>query len=440
MIKFINYLPYFVILIMPFSLITGPAIPDISITLIGLSFLFYIFFNNKFKDIYKYNWVKISIFFWCFLLFISLFAENKYLSYKDSIIFIRCLVIPIFIFFWVLNTEVRVKNISFVVFLAIIFVIIDSIYQFTNYDPISGFGSDIFGYVPNFYGRLTGPFQDLVPGAYISKFSLIGLIYIFLSIKNKNFQKFSIITYLTLVGIVTFISGERMALATFLLAIILLIFFFDKRRLTFLISLFFIIISCFIIKNQHPIYNDYKILESTPYHLGLKVEKNYICNNSEQNICKKTINLQPSFFEVIKNFNQSAYGQIYSLSIKMWLDHPFQGIGLNNFTYLCNNDKRYIGQIKNYDCVTHPHNLYLQWLVEAGIFGLLFFILYLFFIIKFILKKNNNPFSILSLVTLVILFWPIMSTGSLLKNWMGVSTFFIIGISLSINRIKQKIL
>ena len=44
-----------------------------------------------------------------------------------------------------------------------------------------------------------------------------------------------------------------------------------------------------------------------------------------------------------------------------------------------------------------------------------------------------------ALTTLIILFWPIMSTGSLLKNWMGVSTFYIIGICLSFIRIKQHI-
>ena len=63
----------------------------------------------------------------------------------------------------------------------------------------------------------------------------------------------------------------------------------------------------------HPIYNDYTILNSTPYHLGLSVEKHYKCNNdSNKKDCTKIIHLQPSFIEVLKNFNESAYGQIYS--------------------------------------------------------------------------------------------------------------------------------
>ena len=124
----------------------------------------------------------------------------------------------------------------------------------------------------------------------------------------------------------------------------------------------------------------------------------------------------------------------------MWKDHPWQGIGLNNFTYLCENNPKYQNSIKNYNCVTHPHNFYLQWLVETGIFGLLLFILYIYLIFNFVNKNKSIPFTIISLATLIILFWPIMSTGSLLKNWMGVSTFYIIGICLALTRIKQKIL
>ena len=45
------------------------------------------------------------------------------------------------------------------------------------------------------------------------------------------------------------------------------------------------LISSFI-KIVHPIYNDYKIIESTPYHLGLKVEKEYACDKNKEGKCK----------------------------------------------------------------------------------------------------------------------------------------------------------
>ena len=104
-------------------------------------------------------------------------------------------------------------------------------------------------------------------------------------------------------------------------------------------------------------------------------------NNNTQIRCKKTNNLKPRFIEIIKNFEDSAYGQIYKLGIKMFNDHKLHGIGMNNFTYLCKNDDTYKNVIKNYRCPSHPHNIYLQWLTETGIFGLIFFLVYLFFIL-----------------------------------------------------------
>ena len=340
MINVIEKISFILILILPISLITGPAIPDISITLVGFIFLI-IFYKKYFTYIFSHKWALVSIIFWVFLIFISIFSENQYLAFRESIIFIRILLIPIFIYFWILSDKNKINPVVFIIFFAVVFVCLDSIYQFTNYDPQTGFGKDILGYIPNFYSRLTGPFKDLVPGAYISKFSFIGLAFIYLYIYRQGAQNILTIIYLTLVGFAIYISNEKMALATFLLGFFILILFLKNKRIILLISLLCILFSIFLVNKFHPIYNDYRVIESTPYHLGLKVEKYFACKNNKNKICKKIVNLQPNFMQVIKNFSQSTYGQIYKLGLKMWKDHPLNGVGLNNFTYLCNYDQRY---------------------------------------------------------------------------------------------------
>ena len=108
---------------------------------------------------------------------------------------------------------------------------------------------------------------------------------------------------------------------------------------------------------------------------------------------------------------------------------------MNNFYYACKN----IEEFKRDVCWSHPHNFYLQWFTENGLIGFIFFLVYISYIFKLIIIKNKR-ISILdnySLIPLVIIFWPIMSTGSLLKNWHGIETFFIIGLSLSLNNIKK---
>ena len=47
------------------------------------------------------------------------------------------------------------------------------------------------------------------------------------------------------------------------------------------------------------------------------------------------------FFKIIQNFKTSAYGEIYLLSYKMFLNNPITGIGINNFKYMCNNFDNY---------------------------------------------------------------------------------------------------
>ena len=440
MTKNIEFFFLLFLLILPMTLITGPAIPDITITSSGVFFLFYIYNKKIYSTLLKDRFFIVSFIFWIYLLFVSIQAENHYLSFRDSFIFIRLLLIPIFIIYWASTKSKFTDRILMIIFISVIFVIFDTLFQFLHYDSEFGFGKDLFGFKSNWYGRLTGPFgNELIPGTYLARFSFLGLIYLFLKFKNHKFHNFFSILYLFFLGLTIFATGERMALATYGMGLIFLLIFLNTKRIIFASSIILILASIFLVQKIHPAYTDYKIIESSPYHLGLKVQKEFMCKDNIEKKCIKIINLQPSFSEILKNFNKTSYGEIYKLSLKIFLDNKLFGIGLNNFTFLCNNNKDYKVLIKNYDCVSHPHNIHIQWLVETGLFGFIFFQIYLIFIISKIIIRNINDYSLISLVPILIMFWPIMSTGSLLKNWNGISTFFIIGLCLLTSRIEKEI-
>ena len=349
----------------------------------------------------------------------------------------RYLLIPICLYYLYFKNEKILEYLFLIIFLLVIFVTIDSLFQFFSYTAANGFGSDLLGFKSNWYGRLTGPFGDeLIPGSYISKFGLIGYIYILI---NKKIKQITLIHcfYLSSILLVCFLSGERMAFAIFLLSLSVLFFFLKNYKIKILISIFFGFILIFAIFKLHPFYNDYKVLESTEYHQGLKIEKKIECPNNKEIICSKIINIQPSFFKILQNFSSSAYGEIYILSYEMFKNNPITGIGLSNFKSLCENQEKYNKLMVHYNCASHPHNTYMQWLSEGGLLTLSFFILYLVVLVNFIIKnKGDNNSKILALILILILFWPIMSTGSVIKNWYGVTVFFIIGISTCISRIK----
>ena len=440
MINKINQLFIILMILLPLFLITGPAIPDIIITFSGIFFLTFIVVKEKKFSIINNSFIQISIIFWLSLIFISFFAVDKGRSFQDSIIFLRFLIIPISCYFLFFNENKNFNYLIFIIFILVIFVSIDTLFQFFNYTSKDGFGADLLGFKSNWYGRLTGPFGDeLIPGSYVSKFGLLG--YVFLLVNKKFKFNFLIqVLYLSTILVVCFISGERMALATYSLALILLFLFLKENRSTVFISIILGLTIIFSIYKIHPFYNDYKVIESNQYHQGLKIEKNYICENEDTEICVKIIDLQPTFIEIIKNFSTSAYGEIYLLSFKIFRDNPITGIGLSNFKFLCDNESYYNNLMINYSCASHPHNKYIQWMAEGGLIVLTLFLIYLLVLFSFIYKNNGDrEYKMISIVLLIILFWPIMSTGSLIKNWYGISVFFITGLSMCLSRIKKDI-
>ncbi len=425
---------------LPISLITGPALPDISISLCAIFFLFnFIFLKNDFIFL-KDNFFLISIVFWLSTIFISFFAFDKTRSFQDSIIFIRLLLIPTIGYFLFLNNENKLKKTITIIFICVVFVLIDTLFQFFNYSSEIGFQNDILGFSSNWYGRLTGPFGDeLVPGAYVSKFGLLGYLFFLFIKKNKYLNLFEII-YLSLIGLVCFASGERMALATYFLALFFLLIFLKNKRLVFFSSISLSIIFIIFAIILHPFYNDYKIINSSHLHQGLTIEKYFNCHEDTIEKCSKIINLQPSFIQVLKNFGSSAYGEIYKVGFTMFIDNPITGIGISNYQTSCINIPKYNKIMLNYDCASHPHNFYIQWLSEGGVITFSSFILFLFCTLYFIIYSNNNYiFKYISIACILILFWPMMSTGSLIKNWNGILTFYIIAICISLNRVKINI-
>ena len=163
-----NILSYLYLLI-PLFLITGPAIPDIVITFSVLFGIFYILYQKEYKNFIKLNFLRISIIFWLSLILISFFSYNKTYSFQDSLIFIRFLLLPFFCFFVFFIDRKIFERLLLVIFIIIVLVSIDTLYQFMNYTSKDGFKEDLLGFKSNWYGRLTGPFGDeLIPSRYLA--------------------------------------------------------------------------------------------------------------------------------------------------------------------------------------------------------------------------------------------------------------------------------
>ena len=418
--------------LLPISLLTGPAIPDISITLICIFFLLASIFNRNFTWIKK-HWIIASLFFWSSLVFTSFFSNNYIISLTESLIFIRYIIFCIAINCWLIVSKKSLDTLIIIILITLMFVTIDCLYQFLNYDSLQGFGPDLFGFTSTHYGRLTGPFNDDIPGSHISRYIFFPIFY-FLLIKNQSYTfDIALILYLSLASFVVWLSGEAMAFATTSLGIVLLLLLIKNKRKLVIISIVFSSILIFLTNNYHKMNYDYTIIDSTPYHHGLLIEKFGPCPENKNVNCSKIIKTNPKFTEVIKNFDKSVYFGIYLDAFKMWMDNKMTGVGLNNYENTCLADNKYSSVKINYGkCSAHPHNIYIQFLSETGLIGLISFLIMLIFIFIKIIKNINTINNKFSLIIFFTLFWPIMSTGSLLKNWYGIEVFFALGLLISL--------
>ena len=421
--------------LLPISLLTGPAIPDISITIIAILFLINSFIFKDFMWV-KEKWIIAALIFWISLIFISFFALDISKSFQNAFIFIRYIIFSIAISYWLFVEKKNLIIFLKILTLTLIFVVFDCLYQFINYDTLSGFGSDIFGFTSTHYGRLTGPFDDDIPGSHISRYVFFSIFLFTVSKNNFYLNYFTFILFFSITLFIIWLSGEAMAFATTIMGIFIYVFLIKEKKILIITSCFISLFLIIITNKFHKMNYDYTIISSTPYHHGLLINKIGKCKNINNLSCSKLIKTNPKFSKVIKNFDDSIYYQIYKDAFRMWYDNPITGVGLNNFEKACMENKKYRSKKINYgNCSAHPHNIYIQFISETGIIGIVFFIIFIFSVFLKVLKNFSIYTNKLSFINFSILFWPIMSTGSLLKNWYGIEIFLVIGLLITLTNL-----
>lgn len=386
--------PELVLLFLPLLLLTGPALPDISIVLIGIYFIFKSFKNQKII-FYNKNFFFIGLTFSFYLIINSVFKGHFWFSVENegSIFYFR------YIFFvagfvYLFNKNPKLLNYFFYVFLIInTFVTIDGFIQFIT-------GKNIFGWESSWDGqRLSGIFKDeLIIGSFISKTTPLIISLYFLSDKLKkeiNFRYIYIFLGIELIFI--FVSGERAAFLA--------------------IALFYLFL--ILLKNDYKIFN---LILSIILILLLVVSLNLFDNVGDR------------FIQTINSINSNklqfmpytpAHEAHYISALRMFIDYPIFGIGTNLFEIYCTQKPYFVES----SCASHPHNIYMQILAENGLVGFTFLFGFFIFLVclifnnslfkyssRFILKDCQIPIVLANLVN----FWPLIPHQSFYNNWSNV--------------------
>ena len=405
----INYLNKFLIyltLLIPISLVTGPFIPDLFVSIIAILYLYILIVRNEIKILFEKKSL-LFIFFCIYLIVISFFSVDFFSSILPSSSYIRFGLFTLAIIYLLKEYPNFESLFTKYLLITILFVSVDAYIQII-------FGFNIFGMKNSVPDRISGLFGDeYILGSYLVRLLPLLLALLINKVTFNLLNKILFIIGIVLFNVLIYFIAERTAFALNIIFFVLFTLIIKKTRFLMIITL---------------------IISS----LGFFVAGN-LSKSTQERMINQTIN------EVFKdnkiNIFTEGHENHMKTAIKIFKDNIVIGSGIKSFRILCR-DKRYYETITS--CSTHPHNTYAQLLSETGFIGFVlilgfFLIIFkniiLYFARSFYLKNDyvSDQVKILSILIFINLF-PFVPTGSFFNNWMSIIYFLPLGFFLKNNK------
>jgi O-antigen ligase len=340
-----------------------------------------------------------------------------------------------FLLIWVvrnllLNQIVNVKLLSIISLISSILLCLDIFLQHL-------IGYDIFKFQP-FDNRFNGFFEhEAIAGSYLQKFLLLSILVIFLSNLKKITKAILIIFALNIIGLGVLLSFDRMPFFILLFSLFLIFIFLKNFRIIFMLNLIIIITLFFYsLKNYENLRNRYE-------HLNRDINFHKILNLSiiKKNFGTYIQNQKNTDFLSKEHLFYGDYSKLFRAAYYVSLQNNFIGSGHKSFINECIKLR-----LANISCNNHPHNLYLEVLVNTGIIGLFILIIILKLISIKIIKQffknclNKDQYIILMLFSVYFIaeFFPLRTFGSIFTTFNGSIFWFFFGILTYLDKLNVK--
>lgn len=376
---------------------------DMLLSFTALAFLIHAVITRR-TDWLKPRWMQVALLLWVYAVLLSFDAENMEKAFGRSLAWIRFPLFAAALSSWLLQAGRDYHRLILSLSVAVGFMLVDTAIQyFIGYDIMLNPSLPAEG-----SPRLTGPFTSPRVGIMLVWMAVPVVAYWLMRPHTHATVKRDVwLGSMCAVGFMTvvFMSGERMALMLtglgFLLAFFLLPI--SKRRMILLGLISFFIMA--VLAHFNP-----GLIER---QLG-------------------------STEEVVDDFGGSDYGQIWQSAWEVSKANPVFGVGLRQFREVCPHPEYGPTDpvtVKS-RCNQHPHNIYLEWLVESGIVGLCLFLGMLALIWREVIRHfqslRHNPVFLGLVITLFIRLWPLASNTSFFTAWSAVPMWLVIGWTLAL--------
>lgn len=412
-----NYIGLSIILLFPILFILGPASLELFTILLIILFLTNLWLKKE-RIFYDNELIIIFLILCLYFILISIFAVDKYLSFSRALFYFRYGLLSLAVSYFLFKNLKYFNLIRLTYFIIFLFVLLDTLYQFFNYE-------DIFGFKHSASGRLSGPFgsydtesAEFIVGGYLLKFYVLLTSLYFSIFKFKNLKKILFFYFISILTLFTILlTTERISTIFMIFYLIIFLFFIFKFlnkieiKKNFLILVFLILFlfsSIFISQNLFS------------FNTPTTIKKNdFIQNNIGRTI------------DEINNFRNTSYGIYFLTGFEMFKNSPLIGHGLKNYRVECKNKiySNIVSKQTENRCNTHPHNIHVEVLSETGLLGYLI-LLYLFTKIidlkKIFLSKKIDMSAPLCIYFLIY-FVPFMTMNSFFSNYSAIFFWYILG-------------
>ncbi len=392
---------YFLVTILPITLLIGSLVCNITITLIAIFFIIDIFQRKNFFFLKDKNFYFLCIIYFYLILNSLLISQNPD-SFIRAIGFIRFILLAYAIFYYF-----HIYKNVFLKYWSIIFIIVslDIIYEFILGKNILGFSAIYPGRIASFTG------DELKIGGFYHGFFLISILF-FLK-KDKSFYLVSSLIFL----IISFLIGEKSNLIKIIISLSILSFFvLDRKAIVKFLSVLILGFLIILIINLNT-----KLRESPLGKLPVIFQGKYILSSIYPKLVSDNKLEQKSFKDHISS---TRYYYHYITAYKITKEYIFFGVGLKNFRNVSYKEKYY--DKKNINHVggsTHPHQTHFEILSELGIIGYILLISNFIYIL-FKQRKNENINKYIGISFLITILLPLLPSGSFFTSY-GATIFFI---------------
>ena len=388
----------FLLCALPVLFLIGRAPADIALSLIGLLLLLRSARHQDWAWL-RTPWVAVGLALWLYLIGASAFANDVGAAYSRALPFGRFVLFGAALQHWLLPLRTTRQILLAVLGAVIAFVALDTLLQFAT-------GQDIFGYTYE-ARRLTGPFGDTVPGTFIVKtcFPVLGFAFACAAAWRQRWRFALTMGLIVLLAVAVAVTGERIALLSLGLGVLVFFLLLRELRLPLLLAGGVALVLVAGTVAQSPDLTK-RLIGHTAYDLD--------------------------------DFWAKRYGELFRRSVTIWQTEPVTGVGLKNFRDICANDHyKPWGPVED-RCYTHPHHVYLEWLVETGAIGFLGFLALVGLWGRDIvlglrrIDPLDYPIAVGACAALIVFLWPLRSSMSFFSNWNATLFWLMLGLALAL--------